>query len=113
VKNSVPHVQPPIEWLERMLAVRLHLDDANECNGALRVLPGTHRQGRVTPQQIEVLRHTQPDVLCAAHAGDAMIMRPLLLHASSQSASGAHRRVIHIEYAAFVLPSGLQWHETA
>jgi len=38
-----------------------------------------------------------------------MLMRPLLLHASSKSRMGEHRRVIHIEYVACDLPAGLSW----
>ena len=36
VKDGVPHVQPPDALLGSMLTVRLHLDDADETNGALR-----------------------------------------------------------------------------
>ncbi len=114
VKDGVPHVQPPVELLEQMLTVRLHLDDADEGNGALRVLPGTHRLGRLSPTQIQGQRARQADVLCTASAGDALLMRPLLLHASGHSTSPErHRRVLHIEYAAFLLPEGLCWHEAA
>src|SRR5277367_2259152 len=42
VKNGTPHVQPPIELLENMITLRLHLDDCDESNGALRVIPGSH-----------------------------------------------------------------------
>ena len=51
VKDGVPHVQAPAEYLEQMLAVRLHLDDADEENGALRVLVGSHRLGRLSAER--------------------------------------------------------------
>lgn len=113
VKDGIPHVQPPVELLEQMLTVRLHLDDADETNGALRVLPGSHRLGRLSSGQVQEQRARQSDVLCAVVAGDALLMRPLLLHASGRSTSQRHRRVLHIEYAAFALPNGLHWHEAA
>jgi len=113
VKNGVPHVQPPIELLEQMLTVRLHLDDADQSNGALRVLPGSHRLGRLSAARIQQLRAEQPDFICDVAAGDALLMRPLLLHASSRSTSKRPRRVLHIEYAAFTLPDGLEWHDAA
>jgi hypothetical protein len=47
LKDGVPHVQPPGHVLDRMLAVRIHLDRADESNGALWVVPGSHRLGRV------------------------------------------------------------------
>lgn len=111
VKEGVPHVQPPVAMLERMLTVRLHLDEADASNGALRVLSGSHRLGRLSAPQVRELRAAQSEVLCAVAAGDALLMRPLLLHASGRSTSPRHRRVLHIEYAAFDLPPGLAWHE--
>ena len=113
LKDGVPHVQPPVEMLAQMLTVRLHLDAADETNGALRVLPGSHRLGRLSAERIQLLRGEGPEVLCAATVGDALLMRPLLLHASGRSTSPRHRRVLHLEYAAFPLPPALQWHETA
>jgi len=110
-KDGIPHVQPPVEMLEKMLTIRLHLDDADESNGALRVLPGSHRLGRLTPQRIQERRGQGSVFSCGAAAGDALLMRPLLLHASGRSASTRERRVLHIEYAAFGLPDGLEWIE--
>ncbi len=112
-KDAIPHVQPPVALLEQMLTVRLHLDDADETNGALRVLPGSHRLGRLSAGQIQELRAKTPEHLCAANAGDALLMRPLLLHASGRSTNPRHRRILHIEYAGFQLPHELQWHEAA
>jgi ectoine hydroxylase-related dioxygenase (phytanoyl-CoA dioxygenase family) len=37
----------PLKVLEQVLAVRLHLDDCDERNGALRVVPGSHLLGRL------------------------------------------------------------------
>lgn len=113
VKQGVPHVQPPVGFLEQMLAVRLHLDDADQANGALRVLPGTHRLGRLSAVQIQSLQAERAEHVCVAGAGDVLLMRPLLLHASRRSTSGRPRRVLHIEYSGCNLPPGLEWHESA
>jgi len=110
-KAGVVHVQPPARVLERMLTVRLHLDDCDETNGPLLVLPGSHRGGRLTASEIQHQRTLMPGVTCPVPAGGALLMRPLLLHASSASQSPRHRRVIHLEYAAEPLPAGLQWHQ--
>jgi hypothetical protein len=113
VKEGVPHVQPPVELLGRMLTLRLHLDAADESNGALRVLPGSHRLGRLSATQVQEWRAAQSEVVCTAAAGDGLLMRPLLLHASGRSTSPRHRRVLHLEYAGFALPPELAWHEAA
>jgi ectoine hydroxylase-related dioxygenase (phytanoyl-CoA dioxygenase family) len=111
VKEGVPYVQPPIKILERVVAVRLHLDDASAANGALRVLPGTHRLGRLSAPQIVALRQQVQEVVCDVPAGGAMLMSPLLLHASSASESPTHRRVLHFEFSDATLPDGLAWAE--
>ena len=113
VKDGIPHVQPPVELLARMITIRLHLDAADESNGALRVLPGSHRAGRLSAEDILAWRDREPAWVCTAEAGDALLMRPLLLHASGRSRSARHRRVLHIEYAGFALPTELHWHEAA
>ncbi|QIF03413.1 phytanoyl-CoA dioxygenase family protein [Roseimicrobium sp. ORNL1] len=111
VKDEVPHVQPPIALLENMITIRLHLDDTDETNGALKVTPGSHTADRLSPDAIQNWRQNTPEHLCTAHAGDALLMRPLLLHASGRSTSDRQRRVLHIEYAGYDLPAGMQWAE--
>lgn len=111
-KAGVWHVQPPISILENMLSVRIHLDDCGESNGALRVLPGTHRLGRLTAEQISEQQRSATSVSCAVQRGGVVLMRPLLLHASSAASQASHRRVIHIDYASTQLDGGLQWSTT-
>jgi ectoine hydroxylase-related dioxygenase (phytanoyl-CoA dioxygenase family) len=110
MKESVPHVQPPSEVLERMLTVRVHIDPCPESNGALWVQPGSPRLGRLN--QNDVASHVNADraVCCSANAGDAVVMRPLLFHRSSASSLPTRRRVLHFDYAIGDLASGLQWH---
>jgi ectoine hydroxylase-related dioxygenase (phytanoyl-CoA dioxygenase family) len=109
VKAGVVHVQPPADILEKMLAVRIHLDDCLEENGPVRVIPGSHRLGRLNVDQIgEITAHAEA-VSCPVRAGGVLLMRPLILHASSASQAPLHRRVIHIDYASVDLPAGLSW----
>ncbi|MDB6112471.1 MAG: protein involved in biosynthesis of mitomycin antibiotics/polyketide fumonisin [Pedosphaera sp.] len=109
IKAGVQHVQPPVTVLEQMLTVRLHLDDCPEENGPLQVLPGSHTNGRLTAADIRALRASTPAVSCAMACAGVILMRPLLLHASSPSQRPGHRRVIHLEFAANPLPGGLVW----
>lgn len=109
VKQGVPHVQPPIEILMEMVTLRIHLDDTPAENGALLVLPGSHRCGILDGSQIETYREESNHCLeCAA--GDVILMRPLLLHSSGRSLTPSHRRVLHFEYASpDALPYPLAW----
>jgi ectoine hydroxylase-related dioxygenase (phytanoyl-CoA dioxygenase family) len=109
-KEGVDFVQPPPSVLCNLLAVRVHLDDCTEHNGGLRVVPGSHRFGRLSPQQAEQLRKSRGEMTCIAPAGAVLLMRPLLLHASSKSTSGASRRILHYLFGPRALPFGLDWH---
>jgi ectoine hydroxylase-related dioxygenase (phytanoyl-CoA dioxygenase family) len=110
IKSGVPHVQPPVEMLERMITLRIHLDDNDAENGPLRVLPGSHRLGRVSGDRIAGLRVKISEHVCLGAAGSVLAMKPLILHASSAAKSPRHRRTIHIEYVPEdFLPAPLQW----
>ncbi len=110
-KVGIVHVQPPVSILEDMLTIRIHLDDSTAENGALFVIPGSHTLGRLSHSQIQALREGIPSALCPVPKGGVMVMRPLLLHASSSSLYPSHRRVLHFEYSASQLPGGLEWYD--
>jgi ectoine hydroxylase-related dioxygenase (phytanoyl-CoA dioxygenase family) len=112
MKAGVCHVQPPVSILENMLSLRIHLDDCDEDSGALRVLPGTHRLGRLDAEKISEQQRLIVPVSCAVRKGDLVLLRPLLLHASSAASRATHRRVIHIDYSSSQLDGGLQWSVT-
>lgn len=102
-------VQPPAAVLENTVTLRLHLDDCDATNGALKVVPGSHRRGVVLAETIA--SHTATASVCAVPAGGVLLMKPLLLHASNRSTSTRPRRVIHLEFSAEELPAGLAWRE--
>ena len=109
-KAGVPHVQAPTELLERMLAVRVHLDDCGADNGPVRVITGSHRVGRLSGTAIDAWRGGAEAVDCLAERGAILAFRPLILHASSPATAPAHRRVVHLEFAAEALDPPLEWH---
>ncbi len=109
-KAGVVHTQPPVKILQNILAVRLHLDDTDENNGALRVISGSHKFGILEDDEIQKFKENNEQVTCSVAKGGALLIRPLLLHASSPAAIPTHRRVIHLEYSADNLPDGLEWY---
>ena len=111
VKAGIVHVQPPIAVLERMIAVRIHLDDCASENGPVRVLAGSHRLGRLSTRSIADAPTHHREVTCALRRGGLLAMRPLLLHASSAAVAAGRRRVLHIEFAACELAPGVEWFE--
>lgn len=109
-KAGILHVQPPPEVMGSLLAIRLHLDESGTDNGPLRVLAGSHLRGRLTAEQIGS-SNKETALTCTVPRGGALVMRPLVLHASASCAIPKPRRVIHLEFAAAELPNGLAWHD--
>jgi len=110
-KAGIVHVQPPVSILEKMLTLRIHLDDSTAENGALSVIARSHRRGRMSHNQIQALRQVTSSVLCPVPRGGIMVMQPLLLHASAAGVNPSHRRIVHFEYSASQLPGGLEWYD--
>ncbi len=104
IKDGVVQVRPPNEVLDSMVTARLHLDDCPENNGPLRVMPRSHKDLSIEPDEHQA-------VTCVARAGDVALMKPLVLHASAKSQGGSRRRVLHMEFSADDLPVPLCWHE--
>lgn len=105
-KRGVIGVIPPTDILERTLTVRIHFDDTNELNGALRVLRKSHLHGIRNG-----VSDVSEEVTCSVGAGGAMLMRPLLMHPSSRSLTDKPRRVLHLEFNDRDLPLPLRWAE--
>lgn len=108
-KQGVLHVQPPVEVLEQLIAIRLHLDDCDADDGPLMVVPGSHRLGRLAPEAASRCRAERGEVACLAARGSIVAMRPLLLHSSSRATGGSQRRVLHFLFGPRMLPHGLRW----
>jgi hypothetical protein len=98
-KAGVLHAHSPAWALERVVALRVHLDDSTSTNGPLRVLPDTHRLGVLQDDEVERLAREIAAIDCTTPAGGVIAMRPLTVHASSKSIDECPRRVLHIEYA--------------
>jgi len=109
LKDNVCHVQPPSAVLDEMITFRMHVDDADEDNGCLKVIPGSHRFGILKQDEIIRLTSGSTPIACVVAAGDAVIMRPHVMHSSSKSLRQAHRRVVHLEYSSHSLPTGIDW----
>lgn len=109
VKDGVHHAEAPRHLLESMMALRLHLDDCPADKGPLLVVPGSHGGGKLSASRREDLARQLGETACLACAGDALLMRPLLLHRSGPATRPGRRRVLHLEYAAAELPEGLHW----
>jgi len=110
-KAGVLYAHAPGSALEKVVALRVHIDPSTHANGPLRVVPGSHRLGVLSDEAIRRLADRSTAHECTLDAGGVLRMRPLLVHSSSKTLRPASRRVIHIEYAASLdIGSGVALH---
>jgi Phytanoyl-CoA dioxygenase (PhyH) len=89
--------------LTQIVALRVHLDDCDENNGPLEVIPESHGRGRLDANAVAAIVATMPSRLCLAVRGDIVAIRPLLLHRSQRARVPAARRVVHMEWRGMSL----------
>jgi ectoine hydroxylase-related dioxygenase (phytanoyl-CoA dioxygenase family) len=99
VKEGICYAHAPTHALNQVIALRVHFDDSTAQNGPLRVLPGTHKLGVLSDDEVSQVSTERSAVDCLVSRGGVLAMRPLLIHSSSKSQNNLPRRVLHIEYA--------------
>jgi len=108
-KDGAQHVAPPVAILERMATLRIHIDPIGPENAPLKVALGSHRTGLVPADQASATAAGLPQIVCLAEPGDVWAYSTPILHASDKAKTPSRRRVLQVDYAAFDLPSGLEW----
>lgn len=102
-------VQPPIGYLKNIFTIRIHLDDTDENNGALKVVPNSHSKEIYRPETIDW--NVETEEICSVNKGGIMIMKPLILHGSNRTTNNQRRRVVHIEFSNMELLEEINWSE--
>ncbi len=108
-KDGIWHAEPPINLLQKILTVRVHLDAADEKSGALQLALGSHVIGKIPAADAEAVASRSSVETCTARRGDVLFMNALLLHRSGASQSADRRRAIRIDYCAEAPPEPLEW----
>ncbi len=87
---------------DTMLAASVHLDDSNEENGCLRVIPGSHKQGALPHRGRHYLNHKEYPISegtpCPAKSGDVLFFNYLTVHGSDVNQSDRTRRNVLFQY---------------
>lgn len=99
-KQGITHAHASREMLASMVAVRVHIDNCGIGDGELCVVPGSHSSADVEAARVS----------CPAARGSAIVLSPLLLHASAKSTSLKPRRVLHFLFGPSGLPDGARWY---
>ncbi len=102
LKEGELFVQPPKEIIKELVIARLHIENTCATNGALEVVPGSHKASVSSKER----------VLVPVEAGGVMLMRPLLMHGSRKIRSGT-RNVLHFVFAPRDLNIPGQWPQGA
>jgi hypothetical protein len=108
-KHGVDHVEPPFALIEGMITLRAHLDAVPAENAPLLVALDSHRQGRIPVQRLAAVVAGSVRYACLAEPGDVWLSATGIAHASQPAERPTHRRVLQVDYAARLLPNGLQW----
>lgn len=109
IKAGLTHVAPPFRYIERMITLRVHLDDVTTANAPLLVAPGSHKSGLIPVGDVAAVVAACGRKSCLARAGDIWAYATPILHASEAASQPARRRVLQIDYSADELPDGLNW----
>lgn len=110
VEVGIPHVHPPAEVLNKLITLRIHLDQCTIQN-SIHAIAGSHQLGVLSGDQMKILIGTSVAEICIAPKNSVMLMRPLLVHYSPMASSSNSRRILQIEYG-YELSNGLLWHKS-
>jgi len=87
---------------DTMLAASVHLDFADEKNGCLRVIPGSHLGGDLPHVGAHYLNHKEYPITdgtpCPAEAGDVLFFNYMTIHGSESNRSERTRRNVLFQY---------------
>jgi len=109
VKAGLVQVEPPFAILDRMVTIRVHLDGVDATNAPLRIVPGSHRLGRLPEASIRQLVEDRGERECLANPGDVWLYATPIVHGSRAANPPRRRRVLQVDYAAVDLPTPLRW----
>lgn len=108
-KDGIDHVEPPFEYLARLITLRLHFDDCGADNGPLMTIPGSHLAGRVKESGIKDLMNERAAQAHVTNRGDVLLLQSCIVHASARTLQPRRRRVLHVEFSPDVRPGHLEW----
>jgi hypothetical protein len=92
-----------------MVTLRVHLDPVSGTNAPLLIAPNSHKLGRIPVAAIDQVVQRCGTAACLASLGDVWLYATPILHASKAATEPRHRRILQVDYAAGLLPAGLQW----
>ena len=108
-KDGVWHCEPPVETLQKMIFVRLHLDAADLANGCMEIAPRSHKLGIIPANKANDVAAALGAEPCIAGRGDLQVLNMLTLHRSRPASQPRPRRAVRLDFAATALPMDLRF----
>ena len=108
-KSGVWHCEPPISSLERMVFLRVFLDDVGPESGGMSYAIGSHKEGKVAQSDAANTAKDYSIETEQADAGDILALPMLTLHRSEKPSIRSPRRVLRVDLAHCALPPPLEW----
>jgi hypothetical protein len=99
----------PDDCLKNLITVRIHLDDAEESNGALKVIPGSHNK-KLNDEEIAHCPKQHSLYLCGGglrHSIDEASAASQFIEGNQSKASPRDSPRVQLRE----LPNGMQWAE--
>ena len=108
-KVGLVHVEPPFDIIARMVTLRAHLDECDQDNAPLMIVPGSHLVSRLQVNETAKVADKLGGLTCLANAGDVWLYATAIVHASEAARKPRRRRVLQVDYSCDDLPGGLKW----
>jgi len=108
-KSGTWHCEPPLDILENMLFVRVHLDDCTPENGPMEIALRSHKLGNIPSNHTANHAANLETELCLAEPGDVLVLKMNMLHRSTAATTPSSRRALRIDFANSTLPAPLEW----
>lgn len=108
-KSGLWHCEPPLEFLDQMLFVRVHFDRNSAQNGAMEIALQSHKAGMIPAGDAAKIAQSCETEVCQADRGDILVLNMLTLHRSCPSKVASSRRALRVDFAPDTLPPPLSW----
>lgn len=108
-KEGVTSVMAPAELLHNCFTLYIHLNHANSTNGALQILPGSHKK-ILNMHERNLLAENAYTQVAAVKAGGVHCVKPLLLQAFGKTTEEIHAvHLLQFDFCSVALTNGLEW----
>ncbi len=107
-KEGITSVMAPIDLLRQSISIYIHLSPSNETNGALQILPGSHKKILNIQERNQIIENINPQIY-SLEGGDIHIVKPLVLQAFSKVFETQSVHLLQLDFATIDLPGGLAW----